>query len=206
MLLATFLGIGGGGLVVGGGGFDVGAAEVFFTVGLTGTMGFSVSVLGTGGHTRFSNLTVDEGVVSAEGVVGGEVAGSRSSGPAPASQGWARGPAFGALPHLPERGDGASALPLLLELGLGRLGLRVTGGHGHHGLVAADLPQPGLEVHGRLLVVVHLRRAVFAPVGVWSLMAWPQLWGLRRPVAQMLTGLQMKMAAAPWSLASSTWP
>ena len=40
---------GGGGLVVGAGGL---------TVGLTGTIGFSVSVLGTGGQTRFSNLTV----------------------------------------------------------------------------------------------------------------------------------------------------
>ena len=29
-----------------------------FTVGLTGTIGFSVSVFGTGGQTRFSNLTV----------------------------------------------------------------------------------------------------------------------------------------------------
>ena len=42
----------------GGGGLVVGGAGVGFTVGFTGTIGFSVSVLGTGGQTRFSNLTV----------------------------------------------------------------------------------------------------------------------------------------------------
>lgn len=62
-------------LTFGGGGLDVGGAEVTFlpngldevasevpdpwTVGLTGTMGFSISVFGTGGQTRFSNFTVD---------------------------------------------------------------------------------------------------------------------------------------------------
>ena len=40
---------------LGGGGFVVGAGGL--TVGLTGTIGFSISVFGTGGHTRFSNLT-----------------------------------------------------------------------------------------------------------------------------------------------------
>ena len=43
----------------GGGGLVVGGAGVGFTVGFTGTIGFSVSVFGTGGHTRFSNLTVE---------------------------------------------------------------------------------------------------------------------------------------------------
>ena len=43
----------------GGGGFVVGGAGVGFTVGFTGTIGFSVSVFGTGGQTRFSNLTVE---------------------------------------------------------------------------------------------------------------------------------------------------
>ena len=61
--------VGGGGLLVGGGGLDVGAAG--FIVGLTGTMGFSVSVLGTGGQTRFSNLTErDSELVSEVGEVG----------------------------------------------------------------------------------------------------------------------------------------
>ncbi len=45
--------LGGGGFPVGGGGLDS-----LFMVGLTGTMGFSVSVDGTGGQTRFSNLTI----------------------------------------------------------------------------------------------------------------------------------------------------
>ena len=48
----------------GGGGFDVGGG---FTVGLTGTMGFSVSVEGTGGQTLFSNLTTEAGLSSPEG-------------------------------------------------------------------------------------------------------------------------------------------
>ena len=43
----------------GGGGFVVGGAGVGLTVGFTGTIGFSVSVLGTGGHTLFSNFTVE---------------------------------------------------------------------------------------------------------------------------------------------------
>ena len=42
----------------GGGGLVVGGAGVGLTVGFTGTIGFSVSVFGTGGHTRFSNFTV----------------------------------------------------------------------------------------------------------------------------------------------------
>ena len=61
--------VGGGGLLVGGGGLDAGGAG--FIVGLTGTMGFSVSVLGTGGQTRFSNLTDrDSELVSDVGEVG----------------------------------------------------------------------------------------------------------------------------------------
>ena len=43
---------------LGGGGLVVGGAGVGLTVGFTGTIGFSVSVFGTGGHMRFSNLTV----------------------------------------------------------------------------------------------------------------------------------------------------
>ena len=67
--------VGGGGLLVGGGGLDVGAAG--FIVGLTGTMGFSVSVLGTGGQTRFSNLTErDSELVSEVGEVGLESGGA----------------------------------------------------------------------------------------------------------------------------------
>ena len=48
---------------LGGGGFDVGGG---LTVGLTGTMGFSVSVDGTGGQTLFSNLTTEAGLSSAQ--------------------------------------------------------------------------------------------------------------------------------------------
>ena len=67
--------VGGGGLLVGGGGLDVGAAG--FIVGLTGTMGFSVSVLGTGGQTRFSNFTErDSELVSEVGEVGLESGGA----------------------------------------------------------------------------------------------------------------------------------
>ena len=47
---------GGGGLVVGAGGF---------TVGLIGTIGFSVSLAGIGGHIRFSNFTTLPGRSSA---------------------------------------------------------------------------------------------------------------------------------------------
>ena len=51
--------------VFGGGGLDVGGAGL--TVGLTGTTGFSV-FSSTGGHTLFSNLTVEgAAVVTAEG-------------------------------------------------------------------------------------------------------------------------------------------
>ena len=44
-------------------------------MGFTGTIGFSVSVLGTGGQTRFSNLTVAaEAGVGARSERAGEVA------------------------------------------------------------------------------------------------------------------------------------
>ncbi len=59
----------GGGRVLGSGGGCIGdgrgaccTGEVGLTVGFTGTTGFSLSVLGTGGHTRFSNL-MTEGLV-----------------------------------------------------------------------------------------------------------------------------------------------
>jgi hypothetical protein len=60
---------GGGGLVVGAGGL---------TVGLTGTIGFSISVFGTGGQTRFSNLTEDG--LAELGVVSGDTSEVGSSG------------------------------------------------------------------------------------------------------------------------------
>ena len=43
------------------------------TVGLTGTIGFSVSVLGTGGHTLFSNFTVAAFCLSQDSSLVGDV-------------------------------------------------------------------------------------------------------------------------------------
>ena len=54
----------------GGGGFVVGAGGL--TVGLTGTIGFSISVLGTGGQTRFSNLTEEAAFAAELGPASGE--------------------------------------------------------------------------------------------------------------------------------------
>ena len=62
--LTAMAGLGGG--LLGGGGLVVGAGGL--TVGLTGTIGFSVSVFGTGGQTLFSNFTVCNLSVGSSGV------------------------------------------------------------------------------------------------------------------------------------------